>query len=153
MNGGWEEGHWKSKSDSARLGEAQEGLVAESPLLPGSKSSCRSLGVWFPGEEKQSSCRFLDSNYLHGNLSLPIRRVTSGGSGESCFPTEVATTDSLRGHGQPRETALIPKGPHLLEQTGQRERGNNRSIELKEIIFERGLCLSLFLLFLTLGLR
>lgn len=38
-----------------------------------------------------------------------LQEVTSGGSGESQTPKEVATTDDLRRDGEARENALIPE--------------------------------------------
>lgn len=52
--------------------------------------------------------------------------LTSGRAGENCSLKEVATTDSLRGCGQGRETTLTSKGPDPLEQRGQGARGNDR---------------------------
>lgn len=106
--------------------------------------------VCFLGEGTQSFRKCLDGSNLHGNRSQPTRRFTSGGSGESRTPKEVATTNSRRGNGEARENILIPKRTRLLRTgKGAREKGNNnRRVELEEIILERGCVFGFVLLFL-----
>jgi len=107
----------------------------------------------FPGEGTQSFLKCLDGSNLHGNRSQPTRRFTSGGPGASQTPKEVATTNSLRGNGEARENALIPKRTRPLRTgKGAREKGNNnRRVELEEIILESGCVFGFVLLFLNFG--
>lgn len=111
--------------------------------------------VCFLGEGTQSSRRCLDGSYLHGNRSQPAKRFTSGGSGESWTPKDVATTDSLRGNGRTGENVLIPERTRPLGTSkGTREKGNNdRSVELEEIILERGSCVWLCFAVFKMWLR
>lgn len=71
-----------------------------------------------------------------------LQEVTSGGSGESRTPKEVATTDDLRRDGEARENALIPEKTRAFGTSeGTREKGNNRIVELEGILLERRSCI------------